>query len=71
MMPSEPAMDSADHRRRSRDHTAEHEEEHHCHQRHGQHFGPLLVLGDGPHQPVGQRRKPASFTSTPGMSKSC
>ena len=63
MMPSAPAMVSPPMiaRQECRDHTAEHEEEHDHHQRHGEHFGPLLVLGDGPRQLVGQRLQTGQF----------
>ena len=41
--------------RRGRDHAAEHEEQHHAHQRDGRDLGALLVVADGAGQLGGQR----------------
>ena len=43
-----------DPRERGRDHAAEHEEQHHAHQRDGRHLGTPLVLADGAGQLAGQ-----------------
>ncbi|CAM4438942.1 hypothetical protein MYBA111488_20515 [Mycobacterium basiliense] len=45
------------HRKAGRDGAAEHQEQHHGHQRQGQHFHPSLVGGDGAGQRFGHRLK--------------